>query len=205
MSGGSAGRYAVGAGAAAQATISEATLLQTPEQFGNILLKVNQDGSRVLLKDVARIDLGGENYNFDTKYNGEPTAGFGIQLATGANALATANAVRAKIAQLSKYFPHGLVVKYPYDTTPFVRLSIEEVVKTLLEGIVLVFLVMYLFLQNLRATLIPTIAVPVALLGTFAIWRRRASRSTCCRCSAWCSPSGFWWTMRSWWSKTWSA
>jgi multidrug efflux pump len=169
VSGGSLGGTPSVPGQLLQATISEATLLQTPEQFGNILLKVNQDGSRVLLKDVARIELGGENYNFDTKYNGVPTAGFGIQLATGANALATANAVRAKIDQLSKYFPHGLVVKYPYDTTPFVRLSIEEVVKTLLEGIVLVFLVMYLFLQNLRATLIPTIAVPVVLLGTFAI------------------------------------
>ncbi|WP_133647567.1 efflux RND transporter permease subunit [Paraburkholderia flava] len=156
-------------GQALQATITEATLLQTPEQFGNVLLKVNQDGSRVRIRDVARIELGGENYNVDTKYNGQPTAGFGIQLATGANALATAKAVRAKIDELSKYFPHGLVVKYPYDTTPFVRLSIEEVVKTLLEGIVLVFLVMYLFLQNLRATLIPTIAVPVVLLGTFAI------------------------------------
>jgi multidrug efflux pump len=152
-----------------QATITQATLLQTPEQFGNVLLKVNQDGSQVRVKDVARIDLGGENYNFDTKYNGQPTAGFGIQLATGANALETAKLVRAKIDQLSKNFPHGLVVKYPYDTTPFVKMSIEEVVKTLLEGIVLVFLVMYLFLQNLRATLIPTIAVPVVLLGTFAI------------------------------------
>jgi multidrug efflux pump len=152
-----------------QATITEATLLQTPEQFGDILLKVNQDGSQVRLKDVARIELGGENYNFDTKYNGAPTAGFGIQLATGANALQTAKLVRQKIDDLSKYFPHGLVVKYPYDTTPFVKLSIEEVVKTLIEGIVLVFLVMYLFLQNLRATLIPTIAVPVVLLGTFAI------------------------------------
>ncbi|SKC96555.1 hydrophobe/amphiphile efflux-1 (HAE1) family protein [Burkholderia sp. CF099] len=152
-----------------QATITQATLLQTQEQFGNVLLKVNQDGSQVRIKDVARIDLGGENYNFDTKYNGQPTAGFGIQLATGANALQTARLVRAKIDALSKNFPHGLVVQYPYDTTPFVKMSIEEVVKTLLEGIVLVFLVMYLFLQNLRATLIPTIAVPVVLLGTFAI------------------------------------
>jgi multidrug efflux pump len=169
VAGGSLGGTPAVPGQALQATISEATLLTTPAQFGNILLKVNPDGSRVLLKDVARIELGGENYNYDTKYNGVPTAGFGIQLATGANALATEKAVRAKIAELSKYFPHGLVVKYPYDTTPFVRLSIEEVVKTLLEGIVLVFLVMYLFLQNLRATLIPTIAVPVVLLGTFAI------------------------------------
>ncbi len=96
-----------------QATISEATLLNTPEQFGNILLKVNTDGSQVRVKDVARIELGGENYNFDTKYNGQPTAGFGIQLATGANALQTAKSVRAKIADLSRYFPHGVVVKYP--------------------------------------------------------------------------------------------
>jgi hypothetical protein len=169
VAGGSLGGTPSVPGQVLQATITEATLLNTPEQFGNVLLKVNQDGSQVRIKDVARIELGGENYNFDTKYNGQPTAGFGIQLATGANALATAKAVRAKVAELSKYFPHGLVVQYPYDTTPFVRLSIEEVVKTLLEGIVLVFLVMYLFLQNLRATLIPTIAVPVVLLGTFAI------------------------------------
>jgi multidrug efflux pump len=156
-------------GQAMQATITEASFLRTPDEFGNVLLKVNQDGSQVRLKDVARIELGGENYNFDTKYNGAPAAGFGIQLATGANALQTEKLVRAKLAELSKNYPHGLVVKYPYDTTPFVRLSIEEVVKTLLEGIVLVFLVMYLFLQNLRATLIPTIAVPVVLLGTFGV------------------------------------
>ncbi|SAL52941.1 efflux RND transporter permease subunit [Caballeronia humi] len=169
VAGGSLGGTPSVPGQMLQATITEATLLQTPEQFGNILLKVNPDGSQVRLKDVSRIELGGENYNFDTKYNGAPTAGFGIQLATGANALQTARLVRAKIDDLSRYFPHGLVVKYPYDTTPFVKLSIEEVVKTLIEGIVLVFLVMYLFLQNLRATLIPTIAVPVVLLGTFAI------------------------------------
>jgi multidrug efflux pump len=169
VAGGSLGGTPSVPGQVLQATITQATLLNTPEQFGNILLKVNQDGSQVRLRDVSHIELGGENYNFDTKYNGQPTAGFGIQLATGANALATAKAVREKVAELSKYFPHGLVVQYPYDTTPFVRLSIEEVVKTLLEGIVLVFLVMYLFLQNLRATLIPTIAVPVVLLGTFAV------------------------------------
>ena len=153
-----------------QATITEATLLQTPEQFGNILLKVNPDGSQVRLKDVSRIELGGENYNFDTKYNGAADG----RLRHPARhrrerAGRRRRLVRAKIDDLSKYFPHGLVVKYPYDTTPFVKLSIEEVVKTLIEGIVLVFLVMYLFLQNLRATLIPTIAVPVVLLGTFAI------------------------------------
>ncbi|PLZ00819.1 hydrophobe/amphiphile efflux-1 family RND transporter [Burkholderia sp. WAC0059] len=169
VAGGQLGGTPSVAGQSMQATITEATLLRTPEQFGNILLKVNPDGSQVRLRDVARIALGGENYNFDTKYSGAPTAGLGIQLATGANALQTAELVRAKVEQLSKYFPHGLVVKYPYDTTPFVRLSIEDVIKTLIEGIVLVFLVMYLFLQNLRATLIPTIAVPVVLLGTFAV------------------------------------
>ncbi len=156
-------------GQALQATITEATLLRTPEQFGSVLLKVSQDGSQVRIKDVGRVELGGENFNIETKYNGQPAAGVGISLATGANALATAKEVRQKLDELSKYFPHGLVVKYPYDTTPFVKLSIEDVVKTLLEGIVLVFLVMYLFLQNLRATLIPTIAVPVVLLGTFAV------------------------------------
>uniref|UniRef100_UPI00158E1E02 efflux RND transporter permease subunit n=1 Tax=Burkholderia anthina TaxID=179879 RepID=UPI00158E1E02 len=152
-----------------QATLTEATLLRTPQEFENILLKVNQDGSKVRLKDVGRVALGAENYTFDTKYMGQPTAGLGIQLATGANALATAKALKSKVEELSRYFPHGMVVHYPYDTTPFVKLSIEEVVKTLIEGIVLVFLVMYLFLQNLRATIIPTIAVPVVLLGTFAV------------------------------------
>ena len=151
------------------ATITQSTLLRTPQQFGSIVLKTNPDGSVVRIRDVSRIELGGENYTVDTKYNGQPTAGFGVQLATGANALQTAEAVRARVQELSQYFPPSVEVKYPYDTTPFVRISIEEVVKTLLEGIVLVFLVMYLFLQNLRATIIPTIAVPVVLLGTFGI------------------------------------
>ncbi|AOI71346.1 multidrug transporter [Burkholderia ubonensis] len=169
VAGGQLGGTPAKPGTMLQATITEATLLRTPEEFGNILLKVTQDGSQVRLKDVAHVALGAENYNFDTKYNGKPSAALGIQLATNANALATAKAVRQQVDTLSKYFPHGLSVSYPYDTTPFVKLSIEEVVKTLLEGIVLVFLVMYLFLQNLRATIIPTIAVPVVLLGTFAI------------------------------------
>jgi multidrug efflux pump len=151
------------------ATITEATLLHTPAQFDNILLKVNPDGSQVRLRDVAHVALGSENYFIDSKYNGQPASGIGIQLAPDANALATANAVRARIDQLAPYFPHGLQVVYPYDTTPFIRISIMEVVKTLFEGIALVFLVMYLFLQNLRATLIPTIAVPVVLLGTFGV------------------------------------
>jgi len=151
------------------AAITEATLLHTPADFENILLKVKADGSQVRLRDVAHVALGAENYFTDSQYNGQPAAGIGIQLAPGANALATANAVRAKIEELTPYFPHGLKVVYPYDTTPFVRISITEVVKTLFEGIALVFLVMYLFLQNLRATLIPTVAVPVVLLGAFGV------------------------------------
>src|SRR6266571_6693482 len=151
------------------ATITEATLLHTPTEFENILLKVNPDGSQVRIRDVARVELGAETYFVDSRYNGQPSSGIGIQLAPDANALATATAVRAKIDELKPYFPHGLEVVYPYDITPFVKISITEVVKTLFEGIALVFLVMYLFLQNLRATLIPTIAVPVVLLGTFAI------------------------------------
>jgi multidrug efflux pump len=151
------------------ATITEATLLRTPAEFGDVLLKVNRDGSQVRVRDVARVELGPENYAIDSRYNGQPATGMGIQLAPGANALDTANAVRAKIDELSAYFPHGLTVAYPYDTTPFVKLSITEVVKTLFEGVALVFVVMYLFLQNFRATLIPTLAVPVVLLGTFAI------------------------------------
>ena len=143
--------------------------LTTAEEFGSILLKVNTDGSRVLLKDVADIGLGGENYSTYTEYNGHPAAGLAVKLATGANALDTAKAVHATMDRLAPFFPPGLEMVYPYDTTPFVRVSIEEVVKTLFEAIVLVFLVMYLFLQNFRATLIPTIAVPVVLLGTFGI------------------------------------
>jgi len=151
------------------ASIIAQTRLKTAEEFGNITLKVNQDGSMVHLKDVARIAPGGENYNMVTKINGQAATGLGIKLATGANALDTAAAIKSKLAQLQTFFPQGLKVVYPYDTTPFVKISIHEVVKTLFEAIILVFLVMYLFLQNLRATLIPTIAVPVVLLGTFAV------------------------------------
>ncbi|WP_312278167.1 multidrug efflux RND transporter permease subunit AcrB [Kosakonia cowanii] len=151
------------------ASIIAQTRLTSTDEFGKILLKVNSDGSQVRLRDVAKIELGGESYDVVARYNGQPAAGLGIKLATGANALDTAEAVRATIAGLEPFFPHGLKVVYPYDTTPFVKISINEVVKTLVEAIVLVFLVMYLFLQNFRATLIPTIAVPVVLLGTFAI------------------------------------
>ena len=151
------------------ATIVAQTRLQTPEQFGRILLRVNPDGSRVFLRDVARIELGSENYTNNSRFSGKPAAGMAIRPATGANALDTVEAIRKQIAELEPFFPAGVKVVYPLDTTPFVRLSIHEVVKTLVEAIVLVFLVMYLFLQNFRATLIPTIAVPVVLLGTFAI------------------------------------
>jgi len=151
------------------ATILAQSRLETTEQFGAILLRVNQDGSQVRLKDVARIEIGSENYEIQAKYNGHPAAAMGIKLATGANALDTVNAVRKQFEELKKILPEGLEVTYPYDTTPFVRISIEEVVKTLIEAIGLVFLVMFLFLQNFRATLIPTIAVPVVLLGTFGI------------------------------------
>jgi hydrophobe/amphiphile efflux-1 (HAE1) family protein len=151
------------------ATISAQTRLQTPEQFRDVLLRVNPDGSQVKLGDVARVELAGENAEIETFINGKPSSGIGIRLAAGANALNTAKAVRARMDELAKFFPPGLKAVYPIDTTPFVRLSIEEVVKTLAEAILLVFLVMYLFLQNFRATLIPTIAVPVVLLGTFGV------------------------------------
>lgn len=152
------------------ATISAQSKLKTVEEFNNILIKVNTDGSQVRLKDVAKVELGVQSYDIQTMYNGKyPSAGMAISLATGANALETANNIKAKVAELQKYMPAGLEVIYPYDTTPFVKISIEEVVKTLLEAIVLVFFVMYLFLQNFRATLIPTIAVPVVLLGTFGV------------------------------------
>jgi multidrug efflux pump len=151
------------------ATIIGPQRLQTVEQFERILLKVNTNGSQVLLRDVARVGLGGENYSVTTKYNGQPAAGIAIKLAPGSNALDTARAVNETIDKLKPFFPPGLEAVLPFDTTPFVRISIEEVVKTLFEAIVLVFIVMYVFLQNFRATLIPTIAVPVVLLGTFGI------------------------------------
>ncbi|EKC9181058.1 efflux RND transporter permease subunit [Salmonella enterica subsp. enterica serovar Schwarzengrund] len=151
------------------ASIIAQTRLKDPQEFGKVTLRVNTDGSVVHLKDVARIELGGESYNVVARINGKPASGLGIKLATGANALDTATAIKAKLAELQPFFPQGMKVVYPYDTTPFVKISIHEVVKTLFEAIILVFLVMYLFLQNIRATLIPTIAVPVVLLGTFAV------------------------------------
>jgi len=151
------------------ATIIGPTRLQNIADFENVLLRVNADGSQVRLRDVARVALGGESEAITALYNGKQATGLAIKLASNANALDTAAAVRETIESLRPNFPPGLDVVYPYDTTPFVRLSIEEVIKTLFEAVVLVFLVMYLFLQNLRATFIPTIAVPVVLLGTFAV------------------------------------
>ncbi|MDN7180506.1 efflux RND transporter permease subunit [Caballeronia sp. SEWSISQ10-4 2] len=154
---------------AINATLSASSLLTTPAQFGSILLRVNTDGSKVLLSDVARVEVGGDDYSTDSRLNGKPAASLAVKLASGANAMSVAKAVRAKLDQLTPQLPQSVVVDYPYDTTPFVRISIEEVVKTLIEAVMLVFVVMYVFLQNLRATLIPTIVVPVALLGTFAV------------------------------------
>ncbi|MBI6765454.1 efflux RND transporter permease subunit [Pseudomonas syringae] len=151
------------------ATIIGKTRLQTAEQFGNIFLKVNTDGSQVRLKDVATVGLGAENYSTDSQFDGKPASGLAIKLATGANALDTAKAIRATVSSLEPFFPPGMKVVYPYDTTPVVSESINGVVHTLIEAIVLVFLVMYLFLQNFRATIITTMTVPVVLLGTFGI------------------------------------
>ncbi|HBN51570.1 MAG TPA: hydrophobe/amphiphile efflux-1 family RND transporter, partial [Thalassospira sp.] len=151
------------------ATITAQSKLTTVDEFANILLRVNTDGSQVRLGDVARIEIGGESYEVVARYNAQAATGIGINLATGANALDTAEAVKARLEELKPFFPQGMEVVYPYDTTPFVKVSIEEVVRTLFEAIALVFVVMFVFLQNWRATLIPTIAVPVVLLGTFGV------------------------------------
>ncbi|MGB6054585.1 MAG: efflux RND transporter permease subunit, partial [Burkholderiaceae bacterium] len=151
------------------ATVTAQDRLQTPEQFRQIVVRSNTDGSVLTLGDIARVEMGAENYDFISRYNGKPATGVAISLATGANALDTAVGVEKALKQLQPTFPQGLTAVIPFDTTPFVQVSIKGVVKTLLEAIVLVFLVMYLFLQNFRATLIPTIAVPVVLLGTFGV------------------------------------
>ncbi|CAI0806466.1 Multidrug-efflux transporter MexB [Serratia quinivorans] len=151
------------------ATVTAQSRLQTPEQFSNIILRTNTDGSAVYLRDVARVEIGAENYQNQTRLNGYPAAGISIQLASGANALAVAESVRAEVERMTPQFPAGLKVAYPRDSTPFVTVSIEGVVQTLIEAIILVVVVMYLFLQNWRATLIPAITVPVVLLGTFGI------------------------------------
>ena len=151
------------------ATVTAQSRLQTPEEFADIVLRTNPDGSMVRLRDVARVERGADSYLLNGRFNGHASSGFAIKLAPGANALKTEAAVKARVEQLSRTFPPDVAVAYPFDSTPFIRLSIQDVVRTLLVAIVLVFGVMYLFLQNWRATLIPTIAVPVVLLGTFAI------------------------------------
>jgi HAE1 family hydrophobic/amphiphilic exporter-1 len=150
------------------ASIMVQSMLKTPDEFANIPLRVNPDGAIVRVKDIGRTELGTEVYDVDAQYNGKPAAGMAIRQAAGANALDTANAVKQKLAEMSRYFPAGMKVVYPYDTTPFTRVAIQEVVKTLFEAVFLVFVIMYLFMGTVRATLIPTIAVPVVLLGTFA-------------------------------------
>jgi HAE1 family hydrophobic/amphiphilic exporter-1 len=151
------------------ASIIVQSMLKTPEEFVSIPIRVNPDGSIVRIKDVGRAELGTDAYDIEVFNDGKPSAGMGIRMASGANALDTADAVKAKLKEMSRFFPHGMKVVFPYDTTPFVKVAIEEVVKTLFEAILLVFLVMWLFMGNMRATLIPTIAVPVVLLGTFAV------------------------------------
>ncbi|HBZ56271.1 MAG TPA: hydrophobe/amphiphile efflux-1 family RND transporter, partial [Syntrophobacteraceae bacterium] len=148
------------------ASVIVQTLLKTPNEFAAIPLRTNPDGSVVRVRDVGRTELGTERYGSRTLFNGHPASGLAVRQAPGANALDTADAVKAKMKELSRYFPPGMRVMYPYDTTPFVKVAIEEVVKTLFEAILLVFIVMYVFLGNIRATLIPTLAVPVVILGT---------------------------------------
>jgi len=151
------------------ASIVVQNMLKTPEEFGAIPIRINPDGSAVRIRDVGRTELGTEVYDIEGFHNGKPSAGIAIRQAAGANALDTADAVRAKLAEMSRFFPSGMKAVYPFDTTPFIRVAIKEVVKTLFEAILLVFLVMWLFMGNIRATLIPTIAVPVVILGTFAM------------------------------------
>ena len=151
------------------ASVIVQSLLKTPEEFAAIPIRTNPDGSFVRVRDVGRTELGTERYARHVLFNGKPAIGLAIRQSAGANALDTAKAIKAKMEELSRYFPPGMVASYPYDTTPFVKVAIDEVVKTLLEAIVLVFLVMYLFMGNIRATLIPTIAVPVVILGTLAV------------------------------------
>ena len=143
--------------------------LSTPQEFADIVLRANADGSRVTVGDVARVEIGAQEYQYGTRLNGKPSTAFSVQLAPGANAMQTATLVKAKMDELSRYFPPGAVYDIPYDTSPFVKVSIEQVINTLIEAMVLVFLVMFLFLQNIRYTLIPTLVVPVALMGTFAV------------------------------------
>ncbi|MDF1485558.1 efflux RND transporter permease subunit [Ramlibacter sp. H39-3-26] len=167
VSAGSLGDLPSAPGQTVAATVVVQGQLTSVEQFGNIVLRANTDGSTVRLRDVARLELGAQTYSTSARLNGAPAVGMGVQLTPTANALATAKAVKAKLAELQKFFPQGVKYAIPYDTSTFISVSIEKVVQTLIEAMVLVFLVMFLFLQNIRYTIIPTIVVPVALLGTF--------------------------------------
>lgn len=151
------------------ATVLVRGQLRSPEEFGSIVLRANPDGSLVRLRDVARVEIGGESYNFASRLDGQPSAAIGVQLTPTANAMATSTAVRAKMTELAQFFPPGIEYQIPYDTSPFVKVSIEKVFHTLIEAMVLVFAVMFLFLQNFRYTVIPTLVVPVALFGTCAV------------------------------------
>ena len=153
--------------------------LSSPEEFGAITLRANPDGSTVRLRDVARIEIGGLSYQFNTRLNGKPTAGLSVLLSPTGNALATASAVEAKMKELSKFFPTNIGYEIPYNITPVVKASINKVLMTLIEAVVLVFIVKMLFLQNIRYTIIPTIVVPVALLGTCRCCWRPVIPSTC--------------------------
>ncbi|WP_289174470.1 efflux RND transporter permease subunit, partial [uncultured Parasutterella sp.] len=169
ISSGQVGGLPAAKGTELNATITSSSLLETPEQFGNIFLKTQSSGAQVFLKDVARIEKGPQMYEATAFFNGKPSSAIAIKLASGANALRTSELVDEKMKELSQYFPQDYEYIIPFDTTPFVRISIKGVIQTLMEAIVLVVLVMYLFLQNFRATLIPTIAVPVVVLGTFGV------------------------------------
>jgi multidrug efflux pump len=169
ISAGSIGSTPVVKGQQLKATIVAQTQLTSVDEFNRIILKTATDGSTVRLQDVARVELGLETYGQSSTYNGKPSAGFGVQLASGANAITTANAVHAELDKLKDSLPSGVEIAYSYETTPFVELSIEKVIETLIEAVILVFVVLLIFLQNLRATLIPMIAVPVVLMGTFGV------------------------------------
>ncbi|KQN21471.1 efflux RND transporter permease subunit [Sphingomonas aerolata] len=169
VSAGQVGSLPAVKGQALNATVTAQSRLQTPEQFRQIIIRSATGGATVRLADVARVEMGSENYSFQARYNGKQAAGFGVKLAPGANALDTVTLVKAEVEKIAKQFPADVKIAYPVDNSTFVRLSVEQVVHTLIEAIILVFLVMFLFLQNFRATLIPTIAVPVVLLGSLAV------------------------------------
>ena len=175
--------------------------LATPEQFGEIVIRTNPDGSQVRLRDVARLELGAQIYSSLGRLNGKPAALIGLYQIPGSNALSVSEQVGATLETLKARFPEDVDYRISLDTTLPITEGITEITHTLLEAVVLVILVVFLFLQNWRATLIPLLTVPVSLIATFAVFPCSASRSTRCRCSAWCWPSVSWWTTRSWWSK----